>query len=95
MSRITQKQLDALCDTINRETGSPLAYWADGKPSGMSRSKTAVGHYHIDQGFGGSSLVRISNEQGGETTILIRGSTGDLYERMHAFLSGYRAAKGN
>lgn len=95
MSRVTIKNLNALCEQFNRETNSPMNYWADGKPSGTTRSKVSVGHYTIDQAYGGYALSRTCNESGGESTILIRGTAGDLYERMHAWLAGYRAAKGH
>lgn len=93
MSRTTIKNLQTLCDEFNRVTGSPMTYWADGKPSGTARSEIAVGHYHIDAAYGGYALVRTCNAQGGESTILIRGTAGDLFERMHAWLAGYHAAR--
>jgi len=93
MSRITIKNLQALADQFNRETGSPMSYWADGKPSGTTRSAISVGHYTIDAAYGGYALSCISNAQGGECIILTRGTASDLYERMHAWLAGYRAAR--
>lgn len=93
MSRITVKNLERLAEQFNHETGSPMSYWADGKPSGTVRSSIAVGHYHIDSAYGGYALARTCNAQGGESTVLGRGSASDLYERMHAWLAGYRAAR--
>jgi hypothetical protein len=95
MNRITATQLHTLAAAINRETGSPMTYWADGKPSGTAGGAISVGHYCIDSGYGGYSLSRISNAQGGESNVLSIGKlpARELYDLMHAFLAGYRAAQ--
>ncbi len=94
MTRITIKDLKAVCDRINRETGSPMASYvrkADGKLVAL------VGNYHIDQAYGGYSLYRMSNEAGGVSNIFGYGhvSARALYDQMHAFLRGFEAGKGN
>ncbi len=92
MERITIKHLTVLADRINIETGSPRTYWVD--PSADSR-KTSIGHYHIDSAYGGWALDRTCNAQGGVSDILGRGHVParELYELMHAFLRGFRAAQ--
>lgn len=87
-NRITEKQLEAVCDLINRETGSPKAPWLkqDGKLVGQ------VGNYHISHAYGGVCLHRMSNEHGGVSDVFFCGHVPkrDLFERMHAFLTGMR-----
>ena len=86
MDRITDKHLEALCERINKVTGSPLAPWSkvDGK------LKANVGNYHIDHAYGGVNLNRMSNESGGVSSPLGLGfnTKRNLYERMQAFLAG-------
>lgn len=87
MQRITIKDLRAVCNRINRETGSPTEYMTDGKIN--------VGHYHISQAYGGYCLHRTTNEGGGVTCPLdsYHGPARELYGKMHAFLSGLDTAK--
>lgn len=82
MERITEKNLDGLCDVINRVTGSPVAPYIDGI--------CQVGNYHIGSAYGGFCLHRMSNTSGGVSEPLYCGYTTkrDLWNRMHAFLKG-------
>jgi hypothetical protein len=81
-NRITDKNLDGLCDVINRVTGSPESPYVDGV--------CQIGNYHIGSAYGGVSLQRMSNASGGVTEPLYCGYTTkrDLWNRMHAFLKG-------
>lgn len=88
MQRVTIKNLRALADTINRETGSPTEYCDKGQPF-----RSHVGHYHVDSAYGAYALHRVCNESGGVNTILQRDTARGLYEQMHAWLQGYRAGK--
>ena len=83
MSRITDKDLQAVVDRINRTTGSPAAYRdADGT--------IACRHFSISHAYGGVSLHRTSNTSGGVADVFGCGhiTKRDLYERMHAYLRG-------
>jgi hypothetical protein len=82
MNRVTEKQLEAIVDRINRITGSPSAPYIDGKAQ--------VGNYHISHAYGGVALHRMYNEGGGVTSPL---STGHIPKRelaalMYAFING-------
>lgn len=90
--RITIKQLEGLCETINRVQGLPLAPYTrhdDG------RFTPNAGAYHIGQQYGGCSLDRMSDRQGctGISTVIGTTTKRDLYYRMHAFLDGLMAVK--
>lgn len=93
MTRITIKHLRALADRLNIVTGSPTEYAQPheaGKPFCSN-----VGNYHIDQAYGGYMLARVVNTSGGISCPLSHGHipARDLYERMHAYLAGFQAAK--
>jgi hypothetical protein len=82
MTRITEKQLQALCDRINRATGSPMQPWVDGKAQ--------IGNYHISFAYGGVNLERMHNEGGGVSCPIGMGHVPkrELWDRMQAYLSG-------
>jgi len=86
MGRILIADLQAVVARINRMTGSPLTY-SDSKPG--EKFKANVGHYHLDQAYGGTKLVRTMNEGGGITEITHGfNSKRETYELMHAFIRG-------
>ena len=90
-NRITEKQLQAVCDLINKETTSPMAPWvknADGKLVGQ------IGNYHISHAYGGVCLHRMSNERGGVSDVFYCGHVPkrELFNQMHALLAGLAAA---
>jgi len=90
MQRITKANLEALCDSINRATGSPeAAYTKDA--SGNYRGNP--GNYHLDWAYGGVRIVRMCNEGGGITTVTegFR-SKRETYDLGHAYLRGIRDA---
>lgn len=92
MTRITSKDLKAVVDRINRVTGSPMDAWtrdANGK------LRANIGNYHIDSAYSGYGMCRMMNEGGGVTSVLSGFVPArELYEKMHAFLRGFDAAKG-
>jgi hypothetical protein len=81
-ARITDKDLDNLCDQINKATKSPM----------LSYSYTGAnpGCYFISHAYGGVQLQRISNTGGGVTTPLGGGyvTKRELYEKLSAYLAG-------
>ena len=85
--RITDKQLQAIVDRLNRVTGSPAAPYIDGKAQ--------IGNFHLSHAYGGVCLHRMHNECGGVSSPL---STGHISKRelaglMYAFLAGIEFAR--
>lgn len=89
--RITQKDLQAVVDRINRETNNPQTTWIkeDGK------NKSQYGNYHIDSAYSGYQLVRVVNPHGGVENVLNCGfvSKRELYDLMHAYIQGIECGK--
>ena len=82
MNRITEKQLQAVVDRLNRITGSPLVPYVG--------RKAQIGNYHLSHAYGGVCLHRMYNEGGGVTSPL---STGHIPKRelmglLHAYING-------
>ena len=88
MNRITDKNLETLCATLNRVTNSPESGWERIE----ERNVANIGHYYIDGAYGGVALARIVNDGGGVRMIIERCTKRELYDQMHAFLRGYEAA---
>jgi hypothetical protein len=94
-TRITEKDLQAVCARINRTCGTPLAPYSKAADGTFGPNANA---YLIDYAYGGASLHQMSGTPGctGERDVLGCGhiTKRDLYERMHAFLRGIDAARG-
>ena len=87
MNRITESQLQAVVDRLNRITGSPMAPYASGKAQ--------IGNYHLSHAYGGVCLHRMHNEGGGVSSPLSTGhiTKRELYNLMHAYIAGLLAAQ--
>lgn len=85
--RVTEKQLQAIVNRINRETKSPASACAK---DDSGHYKAQVGAYCLDNAYGGWSLARIVNEAGGQSDVLSCGKVPkrELASLMHAFLRG-------
>lgn len=94
MQRITIKDLMALLEIMAHELGTPEgpAYTRQGE-----RNVATVGKLLIQPGsstYGNAwVLCQITNEQGGERSILRAGSARELFNLMHAYRDGYATAK--
>ena len=90
MQRITEKQLQAVVDRINRETNSPMATYTNTVIDGKSSYDANLGNYHLSFAYGGVSLHRMCNKGGGVQDVLRIGhvSKRELYNHCHAFLRG-------
>lgn len=92
MNRITEKDLQATVDYLNRLTGSPNTPYTriDDK------LHANIGNYHLSHAYGGVKLHRMVNEGGGVREPISTGYTNkrDLYNQMHAFIRGLELAKG-
>ena len=82
MARITDKQLDAIAERLNKLTNSPLTPWINGKAQ--------IGNYHISHAYGGVCLHRMHNEGGGVSSPLSCGhvTKRELADLMYAFIAG-------
>lgn len=82
MNRITEKQLQAVVDRLNRITGSPMQPYID--------CKAQIGNYHLDHAYGGVCLHRMVNDGGGVSSPLSTGhiTKRELFNLMHAYISG-------
>lgn len=80
--RITEKQLQATVDRINKITGSPMQPYAAGKAQ--------IGNYHLSHAYGGVCLHRMSNEGGGVSAVLVGGHVPkrELWGMMQAYITG-------
>jgi hypothetical protein len=90
--RITEKQLRAIVERINKVTNSPLEPW--GKDAKGNNSAN-IGNYHLSFAYGGVELDRMVNHGGGVTCPIGSGHTSkrELAEKMWAFLAGLETAK--
>jgi len=82
MNRVTDKQLQAIVDRLNRITGSPMEPYIDGKAQ--------PGNYHLSHAYGGVCLHRMFNEGGGVTSPLSMGHVPkrELLNLLHAYICG-------
>ncbi len=88
MKRITIKMLEDRVAYLNKLTGNPEASWTrvDG------RMRANVGNYLLSASYGGYSLVRITNESGGQRDVLNTGhiSKRHLMDSMNYYIEGIR-----
>ena len=88
--RITEKDLRATCDRINRMLDQPLEPYVRIEGKLMAN----VGCYHLNHAYGGVALYQMASEGGGVRDIFGGHLTKrDLYERMHAFIKGLEEVK--
>lgn len=89
-NRITEKQLFAVCERINRTMETPLAPYARNESGQIVPCANA---YMIDMAYGRYSLHQMMPEGTGERDVLGCGhlSKRDLIDRMYAFLAGVDA----
>lgn len=93
MDRITDKHLTALCERLNKLTGSPLVPYAMDEE--RTRHVAQVGNFHISHAYGGVCLHRMSNTSGGVSCPLNagHGPKRELYEQMRAMIAGVELAQ--
>jgi len=93
-NRVTQAHLESIVARINRMTGSPDTPWV--KRSDRPGMDAHIGNYHLSYAYGGVCLHRMSNTSGGVSDVFSCGHIPkrELADRMHAFLDGIEAAKG-
>jgi hypothetical protein len=85
MSRITEKQLDAIIERLNIYFDLPIDSWKDGKAQ--------IGNLHLDGAYGGWRIVQHMTDGGGIREISPRGSRREIFEYAHAMLKGAQLEK--
>ena len=90
MNRITAKDLEHLCDRLNRKTGNPLKPWQTDDTGKMTAN---IGNYHISQAYGGFALMRMATEGGGITmpTNSSHITKRELCHQLDGFIAALRA----
>jgi 2,4-dienoyl-CoA reductase-like NADH-dependent reductase (Old Yellow Enzyme family) len=86
-NRITDKDLQAVVDRINRITNSPMTPYVK---DASGKHKAQIGNYHLSHAYGGVALHRMHNEAGGVTTPINSGHVPkrELYNLMQAYING-------
>ena len=70
--RITMKHLEFQLRILNEHFGIKDPKW------------NTVGHFYVEQAYGGYRLVRVMNEGGGERDISKRGTKREIYEQLYS-----------
>jgi hypothetical protein len=88
MNRITESDLQAKVNRLNRITNSPAEPYTDNKAN--------IGNFHLSHAYGGVCLHRMYNDGGGCTAPLIGGhvSKRELAGLLDAFIAGIESTKG-
>lgn len=91
-TRITQRELEAACDRLNRVTGNPEDGWLQ-RPDGSLEAR--IGHFYIESAYGGWKLVQTVNVFGGVRDALGGGYTTRrvLLGLIHAMIAGAMAVQ--
>lgn len=84
-NRITEANLQAVVDRINRTVNAPMEPWTR-LPNGTARAN--VGNYHLSHAYGRVSLEVMINEGGGVKRVCGSGTKRELYNEMFAFIAG-------
>jgi hypothetical protein len=82
---VTEKQLQAIVDRINKLTKSPMTSYTKTENGIM---KANIGNYHLDFVFKGINLARMVNDGGGIQTILFGSTKSDLMHLLRAYADG-------
>ena len=91
MERITEKQLQALVDRLNRVTNSPATpYTRNG-----DKLTANIGNHHLSWAYGGVELDRMDNQGGGISCPLGsgHGTKRELWDKIHAYIAGIEAGQ--
>ena len=85
------KTLEALCEFINKATGSPLTPYTRTE-SGLTAN---VGNFHISRAYGGVCVHRMNNDGGGVTEPIWSGhiSKANAETQIRAYLKGLETSK--
>lgn len=81
MERITNNHIDHQVQILNSYFGIENPEW------------NTVGHFYVEQSYGGYRLVRVVSESGGEIDISKRGTKREVYEQLRVLNEGLRLFK--
>ena len=86
----SKKTLEALCELINKATGSPLTPYTRTE-SGLTAN---IGNFHLSGAYGGICVHRMHNDGGGITEPIWSGhiSKAKAETKMRAYLAGLEMA---
>lgn len=82
--RITDKDLDNLCNRMNETLGKPLKPWIREN----DRNKAQIGNIHVYSCLGVYALHEMVNEGGGVRVIVSGSTKRECYDLGHAWLNG-------
>jgi len=89
-NRITDKDLQAVVDRINRAIGTPMTPYKPYDPA--IGAQPNANNFHLSHAYGGVCLHQMSSREGctGIRTVLCGGHVPkrELYNLMHAYLAG-------
>jgi len=87
----SKKTLEALCELINKATGSPLTPYTRTE-SGLTAN---IGNFHLSLAYGGVCVHRMHNDGGGITEPIWSGhiSKAKAETKMRAYLAGLQMPK--
>lgn len=89
MERITQKDLEGLCNVINDAKGFEREPYNRSKP-GCNPNPNV---YHLDYAYGGVKLVQMMDKGTGVRDIFSGyGTKRELYNEMRAYIKGMEVA---
>jgi hypothetical protein len=86
-TRVTEKDLQAIVDRLNRMTNSPMAPY---EKDANGHFKAQIGNYHLSHAYGGVCLHRMVNGSGGVTAPVLQGHVPKrvLQDAMFAYIQG-------
>ena len=84
-NRITEANLQAVVDRINRTLNAPMESWTV-RPEGGTRAN--IGNYHLSHAYGRVSLEVMLSEGGAVKRVCGSSTKRELYNEMFAFLEG-------
>lgn len=96
-NRVTEKQLQAIVDRINKLMGTPATPYKPYDPA-VGRAQPNANCYHLSHAYGGVSLHRMSEREGctGVHDVFSCGhvTKRELANRMYSFINGIEAERG-
>ena len=87
--RITDKDLDNLCNRMNETLGKPLKPWIREN----DRNKAQIGNIHVYSCLGVYALHEMVNESGGIRVIVSGSTKRECFDLGHAWLNGYKGGE--